>query len=98
MMQNLRPLIVDLDGTLLRSDMLIESGFAFLRHNPWQVLRPLAWLFAGKAHLKAGLAAAVSLDAASPTWTRTRETRINSCNNLLFLLILCPLSLADTRR
>src|SRR5210317_1017170 len=56
------PLVVDLDGTLLRSDMLVESGFAFLRHNPIRILAPLFWLRAGKASLKAKLAAEVSLD------------------------------------
>lgn len=64
-MQTNRPLIVDLDGTLLRSDMLVESMFAFLRHNPFQALTPLSWLSAGKANLKAKLAAAASIDVTS---------------------------------
>ncbi len=61
-MQTSYPLIVDLDGTLLRSDMLVESMIAFLRHNPFRVVTPLVWLTAGKANLKAKLAAAVLLD------------------------------------
>ncbi|MDD5389267.1 MAG: UbiA family prenyltransferase [Gallionellaceae bacterium] len=61
-MQTNRPLIVDLDGTLLRSDMLVESAFAFFRHNPLRALAPLSWLLAGKANLKARLAAEVTLD------------------------------------
>lgn len=64
-MHSTRPLIVDLDGTLLRSDMLVESMFAFLRHNPFRALAPLCWLVAGKANLKTRLAAEVSLDVAS---------------------------------
>lgn len=64
-MQTNRPLIVDLDGTLLRSDMLVESTFAFLRHNPFRALALLSWLSAGKANLKTKLAAAVSLDVTS---------------------------------
>lgn len=64
-MQNARPLIVDLDGTLLRSDMLVESVFAFLRHNPFHGLTVASWLFGGKANLKAKLAEAVSLDVSS---------------------------------
>lgn len=59
---NSLPLVVDLDGTLLRSDLLVESAFSFLRHEPFRVLAPLSWLRAGKASLKANLAAAVSLD------------------------------------
>lgn len=64
-MQNDRPLIVDLDGTLVRSDMLVESAFAFLRRYPFQCLAPVRWLFDGKANLKAKLASAVSLEVAS---------------------------------
>jgi 4-hydroxybenzoate polyprenyltransferase len=60
-----RPLIVDLDGTLLRSDMLVESAFAFLRHNPFRALAPLTWLQAGKANLKSRLASEVKLDVAT---------------------------------
>lgn len=64
-MQTSRPLIVDLDGTLLRSDMLVESAFSFLRHHPFRALAPFSWLRAGKANLKAKLAAEVQFDVAS---------------------------------
>lgn len=56
------PLVVDLDGTLLRSDLLIESGLAFIRERPASALAPLMWLMSGKAHLKERLAKAVELD------------------------------------
>ncbi len=62
---NYPPLVVDLDGTLLRSDTLIESGFAFIRQQPFRSLAPFVWLAAGKANLKGRLAAEVSLDAAT---------------------------------
>ena len=62
---NSPPLVVDLDGTLLRSDTLVESGFAFVRHQPFRALATLAWLTAGKANLKGRLASEVSLDAAT---------------------------------
>ena len=65
MTQDNRPLIVDLDGTLLRSDMLIESAFAFIRHTPLRSLALLLWLLKGKANLKARLAAEVSIDVTS---------------------------------
>lgn len=64
-MQTERPLIVDLDGTILRSDVLVESAFSFLRHNPLQAFRPVIWLARGKANLKARLADAVDVDATS---------------------------------
>lgn len=69
-MQTNRPLVVDLDGTLLRSDMLVESAFSFLRQHPFRALAPLSWLFSGKANLKAKLAAAVSLDVTTLPYDR----------------------------
>lgn len=56
------PLIVDLDGTLLRSDLLLETGMAFVRSQPLQLLKPFIWLAKGKAALKEGLAHATHID------------------------------------
>ena len=50
------PLCVDLDGTLLQSDMLLESFFAMIRERPVSVLQVPLWLVKGKAHLKAQIA------------------------------------------
>lgn len=58
-----KTLAVDLDGTLIRSDMLIESAFAFLKANPLRFYRPLMWLArGGKAHLKSKLAEVTHVD------------------------------------
>lgn len=58
-----KPLVVDLDGTLIRSDILIESGFAFLKAMPHRFLEPPLWLSrGGKAHLKARLAEETDID------------------------------------
>jgi 4-hydroxybenzoate polyprenyltransferase/phosphoserine phosphatase len=59
------PLVVDLDGTLVRSDLLIESGLLFLRKRPAAAALPLVWLLKGKAYLKQRLATAVSIDVAT---------------------------------
>jgi 4-hydroxybenzoate polyprenyltransferase len=64
-MQGNHPLVVDLDGTLLRSDMLVESAFAFIRHNPLRAWMPFLWLLQGKAKLKEKLSEAVTPDVAS---------------------------------
>ena len=49
------PLCVDMDGTLLNTDSLIECFFAVIKD--WRVLFALVgWLFKGKAHLKQQLA------------------------------------------
>ncbi len=56
------PLYVDLDGTLTYSDLLLESLFALLRHNPLAVFLLPWWLFQGKAYLKAQIALRVDVD------------------------------------
>lgn len=61
-MEHAAPLVVDLDGTLLRSDLLLETGLLFVRDQPLRVLSPLFWLAGGKAALKHQLAHATDLD------------------------------------
>lgn len=60
--QDTAPLIIDLDGTLIRSDLLIESALAFIGHRPMSVFTPLFWLTSGKAQLKGKLAKSTKLD------------------------------------
>ena len=55
------PLCVDLDGTLVRTDLLFESFLTLLRERPLQALRAPLWLLDGKARLKAEIAARVDL-------------------------------------
>ncbi len=59
------PLVVDLDGTLIRTDMLHETALQACRERPLDVLRIPAWLLKGKAVLKQRLAAQCEFDAAS---------------------------------
>ena len=59
---NKKIIAVDLDGTLIRTDMLVESVSQFLINNPFQFLKLLMWLLRGKAILKAELAKSVMLD------------------------------------
>ena len=57
-----RPLCVDLDGTLIRTDLLAESVFALLKSNIiYLFLLPL-WLLKGKAYLKHQIAIRVDID------------------------------------
>ncbi len=57
------PLVVDLDGTLLHTDSLIESIFVLARAQPSSVFKLPLWLMKGRAHLKQRLAAAATPDA-----------------------------------
>ena len=58
------PLCVDLDGTLIKSDLLIESWLALLKRKPLQALGALFWVLRGKACLKTEIAARIEVDAA----------------------------------
>lgn len=57
-----RPLVVDLDGTLIRSDTLIEAFFHCLGTNPIQALAALPSLRRGKAALKGTVTSLAKLD------------------------------------
>jgi 4-hydroxybenzoate polyprenyltransferase len=58
----LKPLVVDLDGTLVRSDLLVESAFAHLGHDPLRVVGLLSAVRGGKAAVKAEIAAKTEID------------------------------------
>ena len=60
----MRPLCVDLDGTLIYTDVLFESAALLLRRKPWLAFAMGLWLARGKAHMKREIADRVSLDAA----------------------------------
>ena len=57
------PLVIDLDGTLINTDMLHESAMAAFRQNPLVVFKILFWLTRGKAYLKASLAKLTTINA-----------------------------------
>ena len=58
------PLCVDLDGTLIRTDLLIEGVLALLKSNPLYVFLFPLWLLKGKARFKREVAERVDLDPA----------------------------------
>lgn len=57
------PLCVDLDGTLVKSDLLVESFFALIKRNPITLLHAPLWLLRGKAYLKERIAMQVDIEA-----------------------------------
>jgi apolipoprotein N-acyltransferase len=59
------PLCVDLDGTLIKTDLLWESLARLLRRNPFQLLPVLFWWMRGRAFLKRQLARRVKIDPAA---------------------------------
>jgi 4-hydroxybenzoate polyprenyltransferase len=65
------PLCVDLDGTLIRTDMLWESLVRLLKRNPLHLLSVLFWWTRGRAYLKAQIAARVQVDPATLPFSET---------------------------
>jgi 4-hydroxybenzoate polyprenyltransferase/phosphoserine phosphatase len=66
----LRPLCVDLDGTLVKSDTLVDSLLVMARKRPLRVLALPGQLLHGKAAFKAYVAERASLDVAHLPYNR----------------------------
>lgn len=58
-------LVVDLDDTLIRGDLLVETACLFIGRHPHRLLQMLGWLASGPAVLKHHLAEAVEVDPAT---------------------------------
>ena len=58
------PLAVDLDFTLIRTDILTECILAYVRQNPWRAFRVIGWLLEGKSVLKRRMAERYASDPA----------------------------------
>lgn len=56
------PVCVDLDGTLVRSDTLVDSVLAIARQRPQDLWRIPGWIAQGKASFKRHVTSAVELD------------------------------------
>ncbi len=57
------PLVVDLDGTLLRTDLVLESTLRLIKQKPWLVLLIPFWLLNGRAYLKHRIFQQIQMDA-----------------------------------
>jgi 4-hydroxybenzoate polyprenyltransferase len=78
------PLAVDLDGSLIETDLLIETAFEYLANSPQGVLNLLVWLSHGRARLKQELARLSQLDVALLPYNKSvlsyiAEARKNGC-------------------
>jgi 4-hydroxybenzoate polyprenyltransferase/phosphoserine phosphatase len=56
------PLVVDLDGTLCKTDLLYESLCVLLKYRLWCLFVLPFWLYQGKAYLKQQIAQRVTLE------------------------------------
>ena len=64
------PLVVDLDGTLIATDLLLESLFVLARRRPLRLLMLPFWLAKGKAYFKRRLAQEAAPDVPTLPYRR----------------------------
>ena len=89
------PLVVDLDGSLARTDTLHEQALALAKTQPLKTLLLPAWLMRGKAHLKQQLAQRVALDPATLPYNGPLLNWLKSEQQSGRRLVLC--TAADAR-
>src|ERR1700736_4206973 len=75
------PLCIDLDGTLIKTDLLFESLARLLKQKPWLLFMVPLWCLQGKAVLKRKIARHISIDVARLPynsallyWLRSQKT------------------------
>ena len=86
------PLCVDLDGTLIHSDLLLETFLLLLKRNPLYLFLIPFWLMQGKAVLKAEIAKRVALNPAALPYNAEFLTWLKSQRNAGRSLWLCTAS------
>lgn len=87
--QDRRVLAVDLDGTLLRSDMLYESIANVMHRAALGLLRLPFWLAKGKAHVKQELARRSQIDVTSLPYNEDVLQLIRDARDKGDLIVLC---------
>jgi phosphoserine phosphatase len=63
-------LCVDLDGTISRTDLMVDSGIALLKRRPWLLPMFALWQLRGRAALKQEIAKRVAFDPTTPIYNR----------------------------
>jgi 4-hydroxybenzoate polyprenyltransferase len=73
-----RTLYVDLDGTLVATDLLWESLFRLVQTRPWDLPRALFWLLEGKAAFKRRIVERVEVDPSTLPYREAMLERVRS--------------------
>jgi len=86
------PLIVDLDGTLINTDMLHESAVMLFKSNPLAFLKASLSLSNGKAALKKSISSFIDLSPSNLPYNQEFLKYLQSQKNLGRKIILCTAS------
>ncbi len=92
------PLCVDLDGTLVKSDTLVDSVLVLARQNPRALLSIPRWLVKGKAAFKHHVTDAVTIEVSSLPYNRPLLEYLvqqNAAGRPLFLATAADRRLAE---
>jgi len=65
MNKNIKHIFVDLDGTLIKTDLLFEAAIKFIKQNPFNLFQLFTWAILGKTILKQRLAQNIDIDVSS---------------------------------
>ena len=85
----LTPIVVDLDDTLARTDFFFESLLIFIKKNPINFFRALAWLLQkDRAYLKARIAQSVDIDVTTIPFNKPLISWLETKKQLGHQLIL----------
>jgi 4-hydroxybenzoate polyprenyltransferase len=75
--EKLVPLCVDLDGTLVRTDVMLETVLVLIKRNPFYLFLLPLWLLGGKAHFKEQVSRRVDLDASLLPYNQALIARLH---------------------
>ena len=62
MNKNIHQIFVDLDGTLIRTDLFFETAIKLIKHNPLNIFRLVLWILRGRSIAKDRVAQRVELN------------------------------------
>ncbi len=86
------PLIVDLDHTLINTDLLYESSIGVLKKQPWMIFLYPFWFFKGKGYLKSQLAKRFEIDVTKLPYIQATIDYINDRKKQGDVIILATAS------
>src|SRR5688572_33371886 len=92
------PICVDLDGTLVRTNTLLEAILLLLKQNPLSFILLVGWLFRGKVYFKRAVARRVVLPVAQLPYNQALLTHLQeqrATGNSLYLLTAAPIEIAQ---
>lgn len=76
---NIDYVIVDLDGTLIRTDIFFETALQFIKRNPLNVFLIMLWIVRGRPYVKSRLAEKVDIDVGELPYQENLLDHLRQC-------------------